>query len=153
GVWQQMLIVIAFGVLFSTFLSGPVAMASTFGILIAGFCKPLFLQIAHLQALGGGPIESFNRLITHENMMIDLPNTFSTHLGQTFDQIAGGFLSVIGLALPGFSDFNYYADCVANGYSIPWNSVLVHIVTTVSFLVPLFIFAYVILRNREVAKQ
>ena len=153
GVWQQMLIVIAFGVLFSTFLSGPVAMASTFGILIAGFCKPLFLQIAHLQALGGGPIESFNRLITHENMMIDLPNTFSTHLGQTFDQIAGGFLSVIGLALPGFSDFNYYADCVANGYSIPWNSILVHIVTTVSFLVPLFIFAYVILRNREVAKQ
>ncbi|MBR5759218.1 MAG: hypothetical protein IKX88_11550 [Thermoguttaceae bacterium] len=153
GVWQQMLIVIAFGVLFSTFLSGPVAMASTFGILIAGYCKPLFLEIAHLQSLGGGPIESFNRLISHENMMIDLPNTFSTHLGQTFDQIAGGFLSVIGLALPSFSDFNYYADCVANGYSIPWNSILVHIVTTLSFVAPLFIFAYVILRNREVAKQ
>ena len=50
----------AFGVLFSTFLSGPVAMASTFGILIAGYCKPLFLEIAHLQSLGGGPVESFN---------------------------------------------------------------------------------------------
>lgn len=153
GVWQQMLLVISFGVLFSTFLSGPVAMASTFGILIAGFSKPLFLEIAHLQALGGGPIESFNRLVTHENMMIDLPNTFSTHLGQAFDQIAAGFLSVIGLALPSFSDFNYYADCVANGYSIPWNSILVHLVTTASFVLPLFIFAYVILRNREVAKQ
>lgn len=152
GVWQQMLIVIAFGVLFSTFLSGPVAMASTFGILIAGFSKTLFLEIAHLQALGGGPVESLNRLITHENMMIDLPNTFSTHLGQAFDQVAAGFLSVIGLALPSFSDFNYYADCVANGYSIPWNSILVHLVTTASFVLPLFVFAYVILRNREVAK-
>ena len=153
GVWQQMLIVISFGVLFSTFLSGPVAMASTFGIMIAGFCKTLFLEIAHLQALGGGPVESFSRLVTHENMMIDLPNTFSTHLGKTFDQIAGGFLSVIGLALPSFSDFNYYADCVAYGYSIPWNSISVHLVTTLSFVVPLFIFAFVILRNREVAKQ
>ncbi len=153
GVWQQMLIVISFGVLFSTFLSGPVAMASTFGILIAGFSKRLFLEIAHLQALGGGPIESFNRLVNHENVMIELPNTFSTHLGQAFDQIAAGFLSVIGLALPSFGDYNYYADCVANGYNVPANSILVHIITTASFVLPLFIFAYVILRNREVAKQ
>lgn len=152
GVWQQMLILISFGVLFSTFLSGPVAMVSTFGILIAGFCKDLFLEIAHLQALGGGPIESFNRLVTHENMMVDLPNTFSTHLGQAFDRIASAFLSVIGLALPSFSDFNYYADCVANGYNIPLNSILVHLVTTLSFVIPLFVAAYVILRNREVAK-
>lgn len=152
GVWQQMLIVISFGILFSTFLSGPVAMASTFGILVAGFSKQLFIEIAHLQSLGGGPVESFNRLITHQNMMIDLPNTFSTHLGQTFDHIAGAFLSIIGLALPSFSDFNYYADCVANGYSVSSNAILVHLLTTVSFVAPLFVFAYVILRNREVAK-
>lgn len=153
GVWQQMLILIAFGVLFSSFLSGPVAMASTFGILIAGFCKTLFIEIAHLQALGGGPIESLNRLVTHENMMVDLPNTVSTHLGQGFDYIAGGFLSIIGLALPSFSDFNYYADCVANGYNIPWNSICVHLVTTFAYVIPLFIAGYVVLRNREVAKQ
>lgn len=153
GVWQQMLILISFGVLFSTFLSGPVAMVSTFGVLVAGFSKTLFLDIAHLQALGGGPIESFIRLESHENMMVDLSNTFATHLAQMFDRIASGFLSIIGLALPSFSDFNYYADCVANGYNIPWNSILVHLVTTFSFVVPLFVAGYVVLRNREVAKQ
>ncbi len=153
GVWQQMLILISFGVLFSTFLSGPVAMVSTFGVLVAGFCKTLFLDIAHLNALGGGPIESFNRLVTHENMMVDLPNTFSTHLGQAFDHVASAFLSVIGLALPSFSDFNYYADCVSYGYCIPWNSIFVHLVTTLSFVIPLFVAGYVVLRNREVAKQ
>ena len=153
GVWQQMLIIIAFGVLFSSFLSGPVAMASTFGILIAGFCKTLFIKVAHLQALGGGPIESLNRIITHENMMVDLPNTFSTHLEQALDFIAGGFLSVIGLALPSLDDYTYYADCVASGYNIPWNSICVHLVTTLSYVVPLFIAGYVILRNREVARQ
>jgi hypothetical protein len=128
-------------------------MVSTFGILVAGFCKTLFLDIAHLQALGGGPVESFNRLVVHENMMVDLPNTFSTHLAQAFDHIAAVFLSVIGLALPSFSDFNYYADCVANGFSIPWNSIIVHLVTTLSFVCPLFVAGYVVLRNREAAKQ
>ncbi len=152
GVWQQMVILISFGVLFSAFLSGPVAMASTFGILIAGFSKTFFVEIAHLEALGGGPIESFNRLVTHENMMSDLSNTFSTHLIKAFDSVSGVFLSVIGLALPSFSDYNFYADCVANGYDVPWNAVAVHMTTTAAFAIPLFMVGYAILKNREVAK-
>ncbi len=152
GVLQQMLILISFGVLFSTFLSGPVAMVSTFGILIAGFSKTLFLEIARLESLGGGPIESFNRLATHQNMMVDMPNVFATHLIKAFDAVASVFLSVVGLALPAFSDFNFYANCVANGYDVPWNTILVHFVTTASFVVPLFILGYLILKNRETAK-
>jgi len=152
GLWQQMVILISFGVLFSAFLSGPVAMAATFGILIAGFSKNFFVEIARLEALGGGPIESFNRLVTHENMMSDLSNTFGTHLIKAFDAVSGVFLSVIGLALPAFSDYNFYADCVANGYDVPWNAVAVHMTTTASFAIPLFVVGYAILRNREVAK-
>ena len=152
GLWQQMVILISFGVLFSAFLSGPVAMAATFGILIAGFSKNFFVEIARLEALGGGPIESFNRLVTHENMMSDLSNTFATQLIKAFDAVSGVFLSVIGLALPSFSDYNFYADCVANGYDVPWNAVAVHMTTTASFAIPLFVVGYAILRNREVAK-
>ncbi|MCF0234755.1 MAG: hypothetical protein HUK22_07250, partial [Thermoguttaceae bacterium] len=118
----------------------------------AGFCKTLFIQIAHLEALGGGPIESFNRLATHQNMMIDMPNVFATHLIKAFDAVASVFLSVVGLALPSFSDYNFYANCVANGYSITWNAIFVHLVTTASFVVPLFIIGYFILKNRETAK-
>ncbi len=33
GIWLQMVLVIAFGVMFSTFLSGPVAMIATLGAL------------------------------------------------------------------------------------------------------------------------
>ena len=152
GIWQQMIILISFGVLFSTFLSGPVAMVSTFGILIAAFCKQLFLQVAYMQALGGGPVEAFNRLVTHENLMTELPKDFSTSLIKFFDFIASGFLSVIGLAVPSFSDFNIYMDSVAAGYNIPGNTMLVHGVTTLSYVIPLFIVGYLILRNREVAK-
>ncbi|MDO5565767.1 MAG: hypothetical protein Q4G59_03850 [Planctomycetia bacterium] len=152
GIWQQMLILISFGVLFSTFLSGPVAMVSTFGIMIAAFCKQLFLQVAYMQALGGGPFEAFKRLVSHENLMTELPKDFSSSLLKFFDWIASGCMSVIGLAVPSFSDYNIYMDSVAAGYDIPLNTMLVHGVTTLAYVVPLFIVGYLILRNREVAK-
>ncbi|MDO5552697.1 MAG: hypothetical protein Q4G68_02960 [Planctomycetia bacterium] len=152
GIWQQMVVLLSFGVLFSTFLSGPVAMVTTFGILIAAFCKQLFLQVAYMQALGGGPVEAFNRLIRHENLMTELPKDFTTSLIKFFDMIASGFLSVIGLAVPSFSDYNIYMDSVAAGYNIPWNTICVHGVTTFAYVIPLFIVGYLILRNREVAK-
>ncbi|MDO5581677.1 MAG: hypothetical protein Q4G69_11155 [Planctomycetia bacterium] len=152
GIWQQMIILICFGVLFSTFLSGPVAMVSTFGIMIAAFCKQLFLQVAYMQALGGGPVEAFSRLINHDNLMTEMPKNFSTSLIKFFDHIASIFLSVISLAVPSFSDYNIYMNSVAAGYDIPLNTVLVHGLTTLAIVVPLFIVAYLILRNREVAK-
>ena len=37
GIWLQMLLVIVLGVMFSTFLSGPVAMLATIGALLGGF--------------------------------------------------------------------------------------------------------------------
>ena len=152
GIWQQMLILISFGVLFSTFLSGPVAMVSTFGVLVAAFCKSLFMQVALKQSFGGGPFEAFSRLITHENLMSDLPNTFGTRLLQFFDLLSSGFLLFFGLAIPPFSDYGIYSDSVANGFNIPWNTILVHGVKTLSYIIPLFIVGYIILRNREVAK-
>ena len=152
GIWQEMVILVSFGVLFSTFLSGPVAMVSTFGILIASFCKELFSQVAYMQSLGGGPFEAFNRLITHENLMSDLPNTFASNLIKFFDMISSGLLIFIGLAIPSFTDFNIYSDSVACGFNISWNTILVHAVKTLSYIIPLFIVGYLILRNREVAK-
>ena len=152
GIWQEMVILISFGVLFSTFLSGPVAMVSTFGILIASFCKNLFSLVAMGHSLGGGPFEAFNRLITHENLMSDLPNTFATSLLKFFDTIARGFLMFIGLAIPSFSDYNIYMDSVASGFDISWNTICVHAVKTFAYILPLFVVGYLILRNREVAK-
>ena len=59
-----MIILLSFGILFSTFLSGPVAMFSTFGIMIAAFCRELLMNIALMRELGGGPFEAWERLIT-----------------------------------------------------------------------------------------
>lgn len=152
GLWQQMLMIVCFGVLFSTFLSAPVAMVSTFGVMIAAFCKQLFMQVASRQVLGGGPVEAFSRLIGHDNLMTEMPKNLSTSIIKFIDFIDSFLLSIIGQAIPSFSPYNIYMNSVASGYDIPGNTILVHLLTTFAYIVPLFIVGYVILRNREVAR-
>lgn len=152
GIWQQMIILLSFGILFSTFLSGPVAMFSTFGIMIAAFCRELLMNIALMRELGGGPFEAWERLITHENLMSDLSNTFGTYLIKFFDLLASGLLCFIGLVIPSFTQYNIYTNYVASGFDIPLNTLAVHGLTTLAYVVPLFVVAYLILRGREVAK-
>ena len=153
GIWEQMVILLSFGVLFSTFLSGPVAMFSTFGVMIAAFCRELLLNVALMRELGGGPFEAWERLISGANLMSDLSNTFGTYLIKFFDLLTSLFLSFIALAIPSFKDFHdIYSESVQKGFNIPLNTLAVHGVTTLAFVIPLFIVGYLILRNREVAK-
>ena len=152
GIWQQMLILLSFGILFSTFLSGPVAMFSTFGVMIAAFCRELLMNIAFMRELGGGPFEAWERLITHENLMSDLSNTFGTYLIKFFDLLASGLLCFIGMVIPSFTQYDIYTNYVASGFNIPFNTLAVHGLTTLAYVGPLFVVAYLILRGREVAK-
>jgi len=152
GIWMQMLIVTSFGVLFSTFLSGPVAMISTVGVMIAGFAKAFMIEIGLNKVLGGGPFESFYRLMIQQNMVVDLPKSFATTFIQSADKVYGFFMRLLGQAIPSLSDFTVYDTSVVYGFNIPAGWLLNHSVMTLSYAIPIFIIAYLILSNREVAK-
>ncbi|MGL6227124.1 MAG: ABC transporter permease [Thermoguttaceae bacterium] len=152
GIWQQMVLVIAFGVVLSTFLSGPVSMLATLGITVAGFFKSLLLSIGLLRELGGGPTEAFVRLVTQKNLVIDLPTGFSTTFVKAVDFILGMFLAIIAQVIPPLSDFylNYLA--LSSGFDIPINWLLQNLMVTLGYAFPLFITGYLILSRREIAR-
>jgi len=152
GLWMQMIVIISFGVLFSTFLSGAVAMISSIGIMIAGFSKAFLMEIGLNKVLGGGPVESFYRLIIQQNMVVDLPSGFGTTFIKSVDKVFGLFMQLFGLAIPPLSDYAVYSNALVSGFDISGNWLLVHGVMTFSYVIPLFIVAYLILSNREVAK-
>jgi hypothetical protein len=152
GIWMQMIVVILFGVLFSTFLSGAVAMISTVGVMIAGFLKAFMIEIGLNKALGGGPFESFYRLIIQQNMVVDLPTSFATSFIKSADKIFGLFLTLIGQAVPPLSEYSVYNNAVVGGFDVPAYWLLNHSVMTLAYAVPIIIVAYLILSNREVAK-
>lgn len=152
GIWQQMMFVVVFGVLFSTFLSGAVAMLATTGIMIAGFSKAFLIEIGLNKVLGGGPVESFVRMVTQQNLVVELPDSFTTSFIKSCDAVAGAFISLIGRAIPPLSDYAIYTSALAHGFDINGDWIFVHVLQTFAYLVPLFVISYILFSSREVAK-
>lgn len=159
GIWQQMVMLLCYGVLLSSFLSGPVSMVSTLGVMIAGFCKPFLLKVGlgsmgmgQEGILGGGPFESFWRILTGTNMMSDLPPTFATTFVKSLDAVVGAFMALIGQAIPPLWQFSQYNVALSSGFDVPFAWILQHGIMTLAYFLPMFIIGYLILSNREVAK-
>ena len=151
-IWMQMIILVAFGVLFSTFLSGPVAMLSTIGILVAGFAKSFVVELGFNRVLGGGPFESLYRLMIQQNMVVDLPVSMATQFIKAADVVYSKFLLLVGQAVPPLSEYAVYDTALVSGFNIPIGWVLNHSVMTLGYAIPAFVVAYLILSNREVAQ-
>jgi len=152
GIWLPMLLIVGFGVMFSTFLSAPVAMLATIGVLIAGFVPNVFLQnLASGEALGGGPIESAVRLVTQQNMISELNPGLQTTIAKMGDKVAQVFLRAIASVVPDLGQFNT-SRRVAEGFDIPSNVILVHATTTLAYLLPALVVGFLFLKMREVAR-
>jgi len=151
GIWTQMVLVIAFGVMFSTFLSGPVAMIGTLGIVVAGLFSSFVAELAAGKTYGGGPMESVIRLYTQQNMITELDPTLTTTVAVMTDKVLLFFLRMVGAVLPSFGNFSY-ASWVSEGFNVSADMVLIHGLTVLGFLVPLVVAGYLFLKTREVAR-
>jgi hypothetical protein len=151
GIWLQVVIVTSFGVMFSTFLSGAVAMVATIGVLISGFFTDHLMELGVGPKYGGGPFESFRRLVNQDNVMTQLTPGLGTDLVKMGDRVLQPALRVMATILPPFEDFGC-AGFVANGFNIPADFILTRTFMALAFFLPLFIIGYLFLRNREVAR-
>lgn len=70
GVWLQMVIVICLGVMFSTFLSGPVAMIATLTCVVLGLFGNMAWDVLTGEQPGGGPVEAIIRTITQQGAVV-----------------------------------------------------------------------------------
>jgi hypothetical protein len=152
GIWLQMVLIIVYGVMFSTFLSGPIAMLGTAGMLLGGMFSDFLQQLATHQVYGGGPFEAVFRLLTQENLMTDLPPGLLTDFVKMADKVAEVALRAIATVLPPFDRFSY-TDQVANGFDITFNPyVLDPVVMALGYILPVFVAGYLFLKTREVAR-
>ncbi|MEM8734552.1 MAG: ABC transporter permease [Planctomycetota bacterium] len=152
GIWMQMVLIICVGVMFSTFLSGPVAMVATMTCLVLGFFGSFALEVARGDNPGGGPIESTIKTLNQSGAMVDLD------LGnQALESIIKGadtgiMYSLVTLvqAIPSFGQFNT-ADFVAYGFNINSDLVFRHLTMTFCYFLLTGVIAYFFLKTRELA--
>ena len=67
------------------------------------------------------------------------------------DQVADVGLWVLSMILPDFGRFNF-SDFVASGFNIPGDTALIYTCRAFAFVLPVFVAAYLCLKNREVAQ-
>jgi hypothetical protein len=148
---MQMVIVTSFGVMFSTFLSGPVAMFATCITYVVGMFKEFIANVASGEQVGGGPLESLIRLVTQKNVSVDLDmgKVVDTTV-KIFDSVFMFFIWLGARVIPDFTDFNT-SRFVAYGFNIDGNLVIQHCLVTLAFVVVLSIFGYFFLKSREIA--
>jgi len=156
GIWLQMVLIIGFGVMFSTFLSAPIALLSTGTVLLLGMFLKFLRDLAAHRIVGGGPFESGIRMVRQENLVTELEPGLKTTLAQMADRVAEAGLWLIAQVLPDFGKFSFPDDqghfCVASGFDISADMILKGTLGALGFLLPLFAAGYFFLKAREIAK-
>ncbi len=151
SIWVQMVIVIAIGVTASTLLSGPVAMLFTVSFIVLGFFRPFFVGVAMGTEYGGGPVESFYRLITQKNIIVKLDEGFTTTLIQGVDMVFKSLMLTMAQVLPDFAALSTVA-FAALGFDVPADKVFQDLTICLAYVIGLSILGYFLLRTREVAR-
>ncbi len=134
NIWLQMVIVICFGVMFSTFLSGPVAMVATLSTLGLGMFGSQIDRFFKVEYSGGGPVESIVRIVTQRGVMLDLDlgNEALEKAIRSMDFVLMSGVASLKSALPNFTKLNA-SDFVVYGVDMFDGLMLRHIVITLGF--------------------
>jgi len=157
GIWFSMLIVTALGVMFSTFLAGPVALLAAISVVLVGQFREFIQRLFESQvtgdsqiAPGGGPIESLYRIVTQEAITMDLDRSPAVNAMKAVDTILLAPMRLGAGLFPSLSSLGT-GDFLAGGFDIPFDLLGAHAMETSGYLVAFFLVGAVCLRSREVA--
>ncbi len=151
GIWCQMMIIIAMGVAFSTFLSAPITMLGTLVMIIIGFFTTFIREMTEASHAGGGPIESLIRVVTQKNMVLDLDTGVVTTIVEQTDRLIVQSLSALTYLAPNFAQLNF-SEFLTYGYAIDSHRILAALTVTIAFCLGLTVLGYFALKTREIAK-
>ena len=157
GILFSMLLVTAMGVMFSTFLGGPLALMATLSLVLIGQFREFILRLFESQvtgdsriAPGGGPIESLYRIVTQASITVDLTPSPAVQFMKTVDTFLLAPMRLLAGIFPSLSSLGT-SDFVAGGFDVPLDLVAAHGAETIGYLVAFLIAGAFCLRAREVA--
>lgn len=156
SIWLQMTMITAFGVMFSTFLSGPVAMVATAVCVLLGFSAESIYDTRHFIdsniERGGGPIESLVRLVKQDAMttQLDVEGVAATII-KSADAVIVYSLDAVATALPNLPRMVRTAEYAASGIDIFGAVLGRHAVATFGYVLLAFLISYFFLKSREIA--
>jgi hypothetical protein len=146
SIWLQMVIVICFGVMFSTFLSGPVAIIATLSVIVLGFFGFFVDNIINSAEKDIGPIASLIRipLQSGSGSELDLGNETLERVIRAADTVLLVCVQTVAKAIPNFIQLGT-ADFVAYGVLSR------HLTVCFGYFLMTGVISYFFLKTREMA--
>ncbi|MGC3971492.1 MAG: hypothetical protein QM775_30365 [Pirellulales bacterium] len=156
GIWLQMVLTVVMGVMWSTFLSGPVAMLATAVAIVGAVLKPTLVKIAEGDLYGtstksGGMLESAVRVVGQKSAMTELDAGATTDAILWIDSVLARAIRRLLDFIPDFSAMSDVGS-IARGFDVPPQLLWDHVLQTGAFALPLFLIAFLIFKLIEVAK-
>ncbi len=151
GIWLQMVLVLSLGVMFSTCVSGPVAILATVFIMIAGIFSGFVVELSTGKMVGGGPFESMERIMTQDNMISELEKGLKTSTIKAMDQAMAMGMRYFSAVLPDFDDSSYGRH-LAYGFDVGPSLIGRCVIRELAFVLPVLLLGYLFLKQREVAQ-
>lgn len=159
GIWLQMVLATTFGVMFSTFLSGPVALMATLSSIVIGFFGEFIQKVTistvnpeSLEAAqGGGPIEALIRLAIQANLQTELEIGYVPNLiVKNLDFVFMHAMQLFTVILPNYRDFST-AEYVSHGFNIAPGVMSMMLLRTLAYFGVVSLIGFFFLKTREVA--
>jgi hypothetical protein len=157
GIFFSMLLVTAMGVMFSTFLGGPLALFATLAVVLIGQFREFIQRLFESQVTGdssivpgGGPIESLYRIVTQTSITVELTASPAVQIMKAVDTFLLAPMRLLAGIFPSLSSLGT-GDFVAGGFDIPFDLVAEHGMETLGYLLAFFIAGAFCLKAREVA--
>ena len=152
SIWLQMVIVICFGVMFSSFLSGPVAIIATVAFIVLGFFGSFIDQIVAGKIEGGGPIEALIRIPMQSGSgtQLDLGNPTLENVIRVCDKGLLIGVQTLKSAIPNFIQLGT-ADFVAYGVNLFEGLLARHLTICAGYFLMTSFISYFFLKTREMA--
>ncbi len=152
-IWLQMLTIITITVTYTTLLKSPVALVATIMSFVLGYFQDFVQKLAEGETYGGGPIESFIRIVTQQNITtpLELPWDFLESIVKFADRIYAQVMYLFAAMLPTFKHISKMTEFVAYNYDIPNAALGRFALTTLSYLLVFSLVGYFFLKSRELA--
>jgi hypothetical protein len=150
GLWLKVLFLVAVAVAASTVLNGYVTILFTSMVYLIGYYHEFLIQLIRGEVKGGGPVESFYRLITQDAQTSPLPSGLLSDIMVRVDSVLLLVLNALSKIVPDLNSLDT-AQFVAQGFDIPSIWLARNLLLVLGYVAPTVVVGYLLLKNREIA--
>jgi hypothetical protein len=150
GLWCRLTIVIGLAVAASTYLAGVVSFLLALCLFLAGYFQEFIQGLAAGGNVGGGPFESFTRLVKGSTTSAELDKTPTVQIGLAGDDAFRWILRRVIDVIPDTERFTW-SSYLEQGFNIGFDFVLLNFLFLAAYLFPWALLAYYLMRSREIA--